>query len=65
MAGPLPPGLRRLGAEEGLPPLPEFTIELLPGQDRTPVAEALARHIEEGFRREAGREGAAREGAAA
>lgn len=65
MAGPLPPGLRHLGAEEGLPPLPEFTIELLSGPDRTPVAEALARHIEESFRREAALEGAAPKAAAA
>jgi len=66
MPGPLPAGLRYLGAEEGLPPLPEFTIELLIGPDRTPVAGALARHIEESFRREAalgGGGGPAREAA--
>ena len=60
MAGPLPAGLRPLGAEEGLPGLPEFTIELLSGPERTPVSEALAEHIEESFRREAALEGAAR-----
>jgi DNA-binding transcriptional LysR family regulator len=57
MAGPLPAGLRPLGAEEGLPDLPEFTIELLSGPERTAVSDALARHIEESFRREAALEG--------
>ncbi len=60
MAGPLPAGLRPLGAEEGLPGLPEFTIELLSGPERTPVCEALAQHIEESFRREAALEGTPR-----
>lgn len=60
MAGPLPAGLRPLGAEEGLPDLPEFTIELLSGPERTPMSEALAQHIEESFRREAALEGTPR-----
>ncbi|MBV1798956.1 LysR substrate-binding domain-containing protein [Siccirubricoccus sp. G192] len=46
--GPLPPGLRRLGAAEGLPPLPEFGILLLRGGGGV-VAEALAQQIEAGF----------------
>jgi DNA-binding transcriptional LysR family regulator len=57
MAGPLPPGLRPLGAEEGLPALPEFTIELLTGLERTPVSEALALHIDASFRRDAALDG--------
>ncbi|HYZ34438.1 MAG TPA: LysR substrate-binding domain-containing protein [Crenalkalicoccus sp.] len=44
LPGPLPPGLRMLGPAEGLPALPEFTIELLMGRV-TPVGTALARHI--------------------
>ncbi len=60
MPGPLPPGLRPLGAAEGLPALPEFTIALLAGPERTPVAEALERHIGESFRREAALDGTAR-----
>lgn len=49
MPGPLPDGLRRLGAEEGLPPLPELAIGLLRGRT-TPVEAALAHHIEDRFR---------------
>lgn len=49
MPTPLPDGVRQLGAEEGLPPLPDFAIGLLRGPGST-VAEALARHIEESFR---------------
>src|SRR4051812_31048371 len=49
MPAPLPEGVRRLGQEEGLPPLPDFAISLLRGPG-PPVAEALARHIEENFR---------------
>ena len=52
MPGPLPEGVRRLGTEEGLPPLPDFAIGLLRGPG-SPVAEALARHMEENFRLEA------------
>jgi DNA-binding transcriptional LysR family regulator len=49
MPVPLPDGVRRLGREEGLPMLPDFAIGLLRGPG-APVAEALARHIEESFR---------------
>jgi DNA-binding transcriptional LysR family regulator len=49
MPAPLPEGVSRLGAEEGLPPLPDFAIGLLRGPG-SPVAEALAQHIEESFR---------------
>ncbi len=52
LPGPLPAGLRRLGPEEGLPPLPDFAIVLMRGPG-TPVAEALGRHIEDSFRLEA------------
>jgi DNA-binding transcriptional LysR family regulator len=55
MPGPLPPGLRVLGPPDGLPPLPEFTIELLSGPP-FPVGVALARHIEESFEVECVRE---------
>jgi len=51
MPGPLPPGLRVLGAADGLPSLPEFTIELLSGPP-FPLSEALARHIEDSFQLE-------------
>jgi hypothetical protein len=58
MPGPLLPGLRVLGPEDGLPPLPEFGIVLLVGgAGAGPVAEALARHIEESFRLETALEG--------
>ncbi|MCO6419951.1 LysR substrate-binding domain-containing protein [Siccirubricoccus sp. KC 17139] len=49
MPSPLPEGLRCLGAEDGLPPLPDFAIGLMRGPGSA-VAEALAAHIEEGFR---------------
>ena len=49
MPVPLPEGVKRLGEYEGLPKLPDFAIGLLRGPG-TPVAEALARHIEESFR---------------
>lgn len=48
MPSPLPAGVRVLGAAEGLPRLPEFGIGLLRGA-ATPVAEALAQHIEQNF----------------
>ena len=51
MPTPLPDGLRQLGSAEGLPTLPDFAIGLLRGPG-TPVAEALARHIEENFQLE-------------
>lgn len=53
LAGPLPPGLRVLGPEEGLPPLPEFEIALAQRAE-TPGARALARHIIDSFRHEPG-----------
>ncbi|WP_135470576.1 LysR substrate-binding domain-containing protein [Crenalkalicoccus roseus] len=59
MPGPLPEGLRTLGPAEGLPPLPEFTIELLSGPP-TPLAEALARHIVASVRLDPGLEAASR-----
>jgi DNA-binding transcriptional LysR family regulator len=52
LPGPLPPGLRWLGPEDGLPVLPEFGIVLLRGP-ASPVTDALADHIEVGFRLEA------------
>ena len=48
MPAPLPEGLRVLGTAEAMPVLPDFGIGLLRGPG-TPVSEALARHIEEGF----------------
>lgn len=51
MPGPLPDGLRRLGAAEGLPALPELGISLVRGQT-SPVEAALADHIVERFRLE-------------
>lgn len=51
LPGPLPPGLVRLGPADGLPPLPDFAIALLRGP-ATPVANALAQHIEACFRLE-------------
>ena len=42
----LPEGLRVIRTHEGLPPLPDFGILLLQGQDaRQPVTDALAEHI--------------------
>jgi hypothetical protein len=52
MPAPLPDGLRQLGPADGLPLLPDFAIGLMRGPG-TPVAEALARHIEDSFRLEA------------
>src|SRR4051812_25588827 len=49
MPAPLPEGVRQLGAEEGLPPLPDFAISLLRGPG-SPGAEAPAPPIEENFR---------------
>ncbi|MDE2008031.1 MAG: hypothetical protein KGI51_15775, partial [Rhodospirillales bacterium] len=52
--GWLPEGLRQMRPEEGLPPLPEYTILLLRGRRALPpVAEALAAHIEESCRADA------------
>ncbi len=49
----LPEGLRALRPDEGLPPLPDFGILLLKGQDaRQPVTDALASYITDTFRQE-------------
>jgi DNA-binding transcriptional LysR family regulator len=49
----LPDGLRVLGAEDGMPTLPNFGIRLLKGPTaRQPVTDALARHIEDSFRQD-------------
>ena len=46
----LPHGLRPLGPEEGLPPLPDFGIMLLKAQNASqPVSDALASHIDANF----------------
>lgn len=46
----LPHGLRPLGADEGLPPLPNFGIMMLKAQTASqPVTDALAAHIDENF----------------
>ena len=46
----LPHGLRPLGPDEGLPPLPDFGILMLKAQNATqPVTDALATHIGENF----------------
>ncbi|EIK53856.1 LysR family transcriptional regulator [Stutzerimonas stutzeri TS44] len=48
----IPPQLRILGEGEGLPPLPQCSIVLLRNpRCQSPVSEALAEHIVEGFRR--------------
>ena len=49
LPGPLPPGLRFLGTEEGLPPLPDFSIVLVTGDVGGPVVETLAEAIRAGF----------------
>jgi hypothetical protein len=47
----LPPGLRPMRADEGLPRLPDFGILLLKGpHPHQPVTDALAAHIEESYR---------------
>jgi DNA-binding transcriptional LysR family regulator len=50
LPGPLPPGLRRLAAEEGLPPLAAYGIVLLHAEDRGAVAGALAEQIRASFK---------------
>jgi DNA-binding transcriptional LysR family regulator len=45
----LPAGVRPLGAQEGLPPLPSATITLHRGGTVSAVAECLANYIREGF----------------
>ncbi|MBR0648297.1 LysR family transcriptional regulator [Roseomonas terrae] len=49
LPGPLPPGLRFLGPEDGMPPLPDFSIVLVTGDSDGPVAETLAEAIRAGF----------------
>ena len=49
LPGPLPQGLRFLGGEDGLPPLPDFSIILLRGQTSGAVVETLAQAIRGGF----------------
>jgi len=49
LADSLPPGLRDLGEEEGLPPLPEFGIALAVHPD-SPLGARLGQHIVDGFR---------------
>ena len=47
----LPPGLRPLSPEEGLPPLPDFGIVMLKAHNATqPVTDALAAHIDANFK---------------
>jgi hypothetical protein len=46
----LPHGLRPLGPDEGLPPLPDFGILMLKAQNANqPVTDALTAHIDENF----------------
>jgi DNA-binding transcriptional LysR family regulator len=46
----LPDGLRPLGADEGLPPLPDFGIMMIKAPDAAqPVTDALAEHIDASF----------------
>jgi DNA-binding transcriptional LysR family regulator len=57
----LPDGLRPLGPDEGLPPLPDFGILMLkPQTESQPVTDALAAHIEANFQAVAARPGLAR-----
>ncbi|MBR0682850.1 LysR family transcriptional regulator [Roseomonas eburnea] len=49
LPGPLPQGLRFLGAEDGLPPLPDFSIILMRGHANGPVVDTLAEAIRGGF----------------
>ncbi|CAH0229639.1 LysR substrate-binding domain-containing protein [Roseomonas sp. CECT 9278] len=49
LPGPLPAGLRFLGPEDGMPPLPDFAIILLSGRVGGPVVETLAEAIRAGF----------------
>ncbi len=49
----LPEGLRPVRPDEGLPPLPDFAIQLMKGRDaRQPVTDVLATHIADTFRQE-------------
>lgn len=49
LPGPLPSGLRFLGAEDGMPSLPDFAILLFTGAGSSPVVETLAEAIRAGF----------------
>jgi DNA-binding transcriptional LysR family regulator len=49
LPGPLPAGLRFIGTEDGLPPLPDFSIVLITGRGVGPVVETLAGAIQAGF----------------
>lgn len=49
LPGPLPAGLRFLGGDDGLPPLPDFSIILITGAIGGPVVETLAEAIRAGF----------------
>ena len=50
----LPLGLRALGADDGLPPLPDFQVVMVKAREaRQPVTDALADYIGETFGREA------------
>lgn len=49
LPGPLPAGLRFLGVEDGMPPLPDFAIVLVTGQGGGSVVETLAEAIRAGF----------------
>lgn len=49
LPGPLPPGLRFLGPEDAMPPLPDFSIVLFTGDTGGPVVETLAEAIRAGF----------------
>ncbi|NMJ43941.1 LysR family transcriptional regulator [Roseomonas sp. JC162] len=49
LPGPLPAGLRFLGAEDGMPALPDFAILLFTGAGSSPVVETLAEAIRAGF----------------
>lgn len=52
----LPEGLREVRPEEGLPPLPEFAIQLMKSRAPTqPVTDVLAAHITEHFRQDRAR----------
>jgi hypothetical protein len=43
------PPLRRLGAEQGLPPLGDYHIKLIRGHQRNEAVEALARQMIQAF----------------
>jgi DNA-binding transcriptional LysR family regulator len=52
----LPEGVRVLGREDGLPPLPDFQVLMIKGREaRQPVTDALGDYISETFAREAGK----------